>query len=240
MPTPGPTGPSCAGRWASPSTTTPSTTSSRSSTCRCSCGHVGRYGAGLNPLRGQNNVQGGGDMGAIPNRLPGFADILDPDVRARFDTAWDSSIPAAYGWHLTQMFEAMGRGDLRALYVLGENPAQSEADVSHAISPPPGPRPSRRPGHLPDQDGGAGRCRPARQRSVVRGRRHRHQLRAAGPAGPQGAGAAGRRPRRHRDHRWSSPRRFGQDWKYPGSGSTAVRPRPSGTSCGRSPRSTPA
>jgi predicted molibdopterin-dependent oxidoreductase YjgC len=98
------------------------------------CGHVGRYGAGLNPLRGQNNVQGGGDMGAIPNRLPGFADILDPDLRARFDTAWGSSIPPSYGWHLTQMFEAMGRGDLRALYVLGENPAQSEADVGHAIS----------------------------------------------------------------------------------------------------------
>ncbi len=98
------------------------------------CGHVGRYGAGLNPLRGQNNVQGGGDMGAIPNRLPGFADILDPDTRARFDAAWGSSIPPVYGWHLTQMFEAMGRGDLRALYVLGENPAQSEADVSHAIA----------------------------------------------------------------------------------------------------------
>jgi predicted molibdopterin-dependent oxidoreductase YjgC len=98
------------------------------------CGHVGRYGAGLNPLRGQNNVQGGGDMGAIPNRLPGFADILDPEHRARFDTAWGSSIPPTYGWHLTQMFEAMGRGDLRALYVLGENPAQSEADVGHAIS----------------------------------------------------------------------------------------------------------
>src|SRR5256712_11683935 len=98
------------------------------------CGHVGRYGSGLNPLRGQNNVQGGGDMGAIPNRLPGFADILEADVRARFDTAWGSRIPPAYGMHLTQMFEAIGRGELRALYVLGENPAQSEADVSHAIS----------------------------------------------------------------------------------------------------------
>jgi formate dehydrogenase major subunit len=98
------------------------------------CGHVGRYGSGLNPLRGQNNVQGGGDMGAIPNRLPGFADILDPEVRARFDAAWGSSIPPFYGMHLTQMFEAMGKGELRALYVLGENPAQSEADVSHAIS----------------------------------------------------------------------------------------------------------
>ena len=50
------------------------------------CGHVGRYGSGLNPLRGQNNVQGGGDMGAIPNKLPGFQDIEnDPEACARFE-----------------------------------------------------------------------------------------------------------------------------------------------------------
>ncbi len=97
------------------------------------CGHVGRYGAGINPLRGQNNVQGGGDMGAIPNKLPGFQDILDADARLRFDTAWGSSIPDHYGWHLTQMFEAMERKELRALYVIGENPAQSEADSAHAV-----------------------------------------------------------------------------------------------------------
>jgi predicted molibdopterin-dependent oxidoreductase YjgC len=97
------------------------------------CGHVGRHGAGLNPLRGQNNVQGGGDMGAIPNKLPGFQDMLDADARAKFDNAWGSNIPDHYGWHLTQMFEAMGRGDLKAVYVLGENPAQSEADSAHAV-----------------------------------------------------------------------------------------------------------
>jgi predicted molibdopterin-dependent oxidoreductase YjgC len=96
-------------------------------------GHVGRPGSGLNPLRGQNNVQGGGDMGAIPNRLPGFQEILDDEVRARFDAAWGSTIPAAHGWHLTQMFEAMARRELRALYVIGENPAQSEADATHAV-----------------------------------------------------------------------------------------------------------
>lgn len=96
-------------------------------------GHVGRHAAGVNPLRGQNNVQGGGDMGAIPNRLPGFQEILDDDVRGRFDAAWGSAIPPEHGWHLTQMFEAMDRGELRALYVIGENPAQSEADASHAV-----------------------------------------------------------------------------------------------------------
>jgi formate dehydrogenase major subunit len=96
-------------------------------------GHVGRYGSGLNPLRGQNNVQGGGDMGAIPNRLPGFQDIEnDHEARARFDAAWGVTIPPRYGWHLTQMFEAMERRELRTLYVVGENPAQSEADATHA------------------------------------------------------------------------------------------------------------
>jgi predicted molibdopterin-dependent oxidoreductase YjgC len=97
------------------------------------CGHVGRWGSGLNPLRGQNNVQGGGDMGAIPNRLAGFQDILDPAVRAKFEAAWGVGIQPKYGWHLTQMFEAMGRGELRAVYAIGENPAQSEADKDHAV-----------------------------------------------------------------------------------------------------------
>jgi formate dehydrogenase major subunit len=91
-------------------------------------GHVGRWGSGLNPLRGQNNVQGGGDMGALPNRLPGFQDVTDPAVRASFDRAWGTSIPPQPGWNLTEMMHAMERSELTALYVLGENPAQSDAD----------------------------------------------------------------------------------------------------------------
>jgi len=92
-------------------------------------GHVGRYGSGLNPLRGQNNVQGGGDMGAIPNKLSGFQDIeSNTEARERFGAAWGIEIDPHYGWHLTQMFEGMERGELRTLYVIGENPAQSEAD----------------------------------------------------------------------------------------------------------------
>ena len=97
------------------------------------CGHVGRYGSGLNPLRGQNNVQGGGDMGAIPNKLPGFQDIVTmPESRSAFEQVWGCTIPPKYGWHLTLMFEAMERGDLTALYVIGENPATSEADANRA------------------------------------------------------------------------------------------------------------
>jgi len=94
-------------------------------------GHVGRYGSGLNPLRGQNNVQGGGDMGAIPNKLPGFQDVeRDEEAHARFEAAYGTLAPPHYGWHLTQMFHAMERGELKTLYVIGENPAQSEADVN--------------------------------------------------------------------------------------------------------------
>ncbi len=91
-------------------------------------GHVGRYGSGLNPLRGQNNVQGGGDMGALPDRLPGFQHVEQDDLRARFDETWGVTVPPKRGWHLTGMFDAMERGDLTALYVVGENPLQSEAD----------------------------------------------------------------------------------------------------------------
>ena len=95
-------------------------------------GKVGKWGSGLAPLRGQNNVQGGGDMGAIPNKLPGFQDVLDDGARAKFEAAWGTSIPPEYGLHLTGMFEAMEHGELTAVYVVGENPAQGEADQARA------------------------------------------------------------------------------------------------------------
>ena len=91
-------------------------------------GHVGKYGSGLNPLRGQNNVQGGGDMGALPDRLPGFQHVENDALRQRCEIVWGCDLPAKRGWHLSGMFEAMDRGDLTALYVIGENPLQSEAD----------------------------------------------------------------------------------------------------------------
>jgi formate dehydrogenase major subunit len=96
-------------------------------------GHVGRYGSGLNPLRGQNNVQGGGDMGAIPNKLPGFQDVeTDAQARDRFERAWGRPVPPTRGWHLSAMFDAMERGELSAVYCIGENPASSEADAHRA------------------------------------------------------------------------------------------------------------
>ncbi|GAA2893196.1 molybdopterin-dependent oxidoreductase [Pseudonocardia halophobica] len=95
-------------------------------------GHVGRYGSGLVPLRGQNNVQGGGDMGAIPAKLPGGYDLGDEEARARYERAWGVPISPKPGMHLSEIFEAMDTGTLRALYCIGENPAESEANAAHA------------------------------------------------------------------------------------------------------------
>ena len=96
-------------------------------------GHIGRYGSGLVPIRGQNNVQGGGDMGALPNKLPGFQNVTDPVVRAKFEAAWETTIPEEVGWHVTEMFDSMESNDITAMYILGENPAQSEADAVRTI-----------------------------------------------------------------------------------------------------------
>ncbi len=95
-------------------------------------GHVGRWGSGLVPLRGQNNVQGGGDMGALPNKFPGFQNITDPAAQAKFRTAYGVDLPDEDGLHLTLMFEAMDRGEITSAYVIGENPADSEADIEFA------------------------------------------------------------------------------------------------------------
>ena len=92
-------------------------------------GHVGRWASGVCPLRGQNNVQGGGDMGAIPNKYPGGQDVEDPESRAKFEAAWHAlPLPERNGKNLSQIFEAVEHGELDTLYVIGENPAQSEAD----------------------------------------------------------------------------------------------------------------
>jgi formate dehydrogenase major subunit len=97
-------------------------------------GHVGRWGCGCNPLRGQNNVQGGGDMGAIPNKLPGFQDIeQDHEARARFEKHWGVKIQPKYGKNLTEMLHAISRREMTSLFVIGENPAQSDADQHHVV-----------------------------------------------------------------------------------------------------------
>ena len=94
-------------------------------------GNVGKPGAGVNPLRGQNNVQGACDLGALPNVYSGYQRVDDPPVRAKFEKAWGASLPAAPGLTVVEMINAADEGKLKALYVMGENPMLSDPDVNH-------------------------------------------------------------------------------------------------------------
>ena len=96
-------------------------------------GNLGKPGAGVSPFRGQNNVQGGGgDMGPLPDNFPGYQDVADDEVRAKFEDAWDCDISGEYGYYTTQMFLAADDDDLRGMYIIGENAALSEPGVNHA------------------------------------------------------------------------------------------------------------
>lgn len=95
-------------------------------------GNVGRESTGVNPLRGQNNVQGACDMGALPNVFPGYQAVDDPSMKAKFEKAWDTTLSSSPGLTLTEMFEAAYRGQIKALYIVGENPLLSEPNARHA------------------------------------------------------------------------------------------------------------
>jgi predicted molibdopterin-dependent oxidoreductase YjgC len=94
-------------------------------------GHVGKYGSGLNPLRGQNNVQGGGDMGALPDKMVGGWFWNDPEAHELFEEVWGVPLPEKVGKNQAEMMDAVERGEIRCMYVIGENPAQSNADEHH-------------------------------------------------------------------------------------------------------------
>ncbi len=91
-------------------------------------GNVGKEGAGLNPIRGQNNVQGGADMGSTPGSLPGYQDFSDPAVRGKFEAKWGRTIPESKGWKSTEMIQLARGGILRLLYISGENSVRSHPD----------------------------------------------------------------------------------------------------------------
>lgn len=95
------------------------------------CGQVGREGTGVNPLRGQNNVQGACDMGGLPNVLPGYQSYRDEDVRRKFEQAWGRPLPTGDGLTVVEMMEAAARGRIRGMYIMGENPMLSDPDLGH-------------------------------------------------------------------------------------------------------------
>ncbi len=95
-------------------------------------GNLGRKGTGFSPLRGQNNVQGACDMGALPNVFPGYQRVDNHEVRTKFQDAWGRDLDQRPGYTLVDMFQEADRGKLKAMYVVGENPMLSEADLRHA------------------------------------------------------------------------------------------------------------
>lgn len=94
-------------------------------------GNIGREGTGFSPLRGQNNVQGACDMGALPNVYPGYQRIDIPANKLKFESAWGTTLAETPGMTISEMFEAAYQGKLKALYVIGENPMMSEPYLSH-------------------------------------------------------------------------------------------------------------
>ncbi len=97
-------------------------------------GQIGRPGAGLHPLRGQNNVQGASDAGLIPMFLPDYQTVTDDGVRSAFNEIWQSDVDfgAEKGLTVVEIMDAVHAGDIRGMYILGENPAMSDPDVEHA------------------------------------------------------------------------------------------------------------
>lgn len=97
-------------------------------------GQIGRPGTGVNPLRGANNVQGCCDMGALPNLLPGYQKIDDDEARRKFEEAWGVELNGEPGLTVTEIIDAAKDGDIKAMYILGENPVLSDPDSSHVVA----------------------------------------------------------------------------------------------------------
>lgn len=94
-------------------------------------GHLGFPNAGVNPMRGQNNVQGSCDMGALPNSFPGYPSVNDEAARAKFEAAYGVAMPEQMGLRIPEMFDLAVAGQLKAMYIMGEDPALTDADANH-------------------------------------------------------------------------------------------------------------
>ncbi len=96
-------------------------------------GKLGRPGCGVNPIRGQNNVQGACDMGADPAKLPGYQNVTQPEVRKKFEAAWHTTLPAKEGVKATDCFPKMLTGEIKGLFIFGEDPVRTDPNTAHVI-----------------------------------------------------------------------------------------------------------
>lgn len=94
-------------------------------------GNVGKPGTGVNPLRGQNNVQGACDLGCLPNVYPGYQAVTSPSVQAKFADAWGRASDLTVGRTIGRMLDGAMKGEVRGMYVMGENPMMSDPDINH-------------------------------------------------------------------------------------------------------------
>ncbi|MDI6889372.1 MAG: formate dehydrogenase subunit alpha [Thermodesulfovibrionales bacterium] len=94
-------------------------------------GNIGKPSSGVNPLGGQNNLQGACDMGVLPNVYTGYQDFDNLDVQKKFEAAWGTKLSSVPGLTLPEMLDAVYKGDIKSIYLIGENPVLSEADASH-------------------------------------------------------------------------------------------------------------
>ncbi len=97
-------------------------------------GNLGKPSSGVNPLRGQNNVQGACDMGALPNVYPAYQSVADANNKAKFEVAWGTALSDKVGLTVTEMMDAAYQGKIKAMYIIGENPPISEPDANHAVA----------------------------------------------------------------------------------------------------------
>ena len=95
------------------------------------CGKIGKYGCGVNPLRGQNNVQGACDLGCLPTDFPAYQKVFNDAAREKFEKAWGVSLSGKPGLTVTEIMNAVEDGSVRGLYIMGENPMMSDPDLNH-------------------------------------------------------------------------------------------------------------
>lgn len=95
------------------------------------CGNVGKESAGVNPLRGQNNVQGACDMGGLPADFPGYQKVFKPEIQKKFETIWEEKLPNKAGLTVPEMMNEAEKGNIKFMYIMGENPMVSDPDLNH-------------------------------------------------------------------------------------------------------------
>lgn len=96
-------------------------------------GNIGKKGSGMNPLRGQNNVQGAADMGAQPHQGAGYLDVTNPEINARYNTFYNAKVPSHIGYKIPEMFNAAIKGDLKALWLIGEDVVQTDPNTQKVM-----------------------------------------------------------------------------------------------------------